>query len=115
MFFGNLFVFIKFQGKTHIDLETRNVVFGALTGVCAVGMVFLVLLRPVRRVPAIDDAKVKLSEELFDLLIGVTLFSLPLVTRISRGIDHSEESVAQKSPDIILFEHDHYSVQQCLR
>ncbi|KAG6445872.1 hypothetical protein O3G_MSEX004166 [Manduca sexta] len=61
MFFGNLFVFIKFQGKTHIDVETRNVVFGALTGVCAVGIVFLLLLRPTRRAPpALDDAKVEI-------------------------------------------------------
>ncbi|XP_050671054.1 UNC93-like protein MFSD11 isoform X2 [Leptidea sinapis] len=57
LFFGNLFVFIKFQGKTHIDLETRNVVFGALTAVCAVGIVFLLLLRPIRRAPAIDDSE----------------------------------------------------------
>lgn len=64
MFFGNLFVFIKFQGKTHIDLETRNVVFGVLTGVCAAGIVFLVLLRPVRRAPAIDEAKVSFRKSL---------------------------------------------------
>lgn len=59
MFFGNLFVFIKFQGKNHIDLETRNVVFGALTAVCVVGIVFLLLLRPIRRLPSLEDAKVK--------------------------------------------------------
>ncbi|KAJ8730204.1 hypothetical protein PYW07_017242 [Mythimna separata] len=57
MFFGNLFVFIKFQGKTQIDADTRNVVFGALTGVCAVGLVFLMLLRPAKRMPNIEDAK----------------------------------------------------------
>ncbi|XP_039754146.1 UNC93-like protein MFSD11 [Pararge aegeria] len=57
LFFGNLFVFIKFQGKTHIDLETRNVVFGALTAVCVVGMVFLMMLRPARRTPVLDDVK----------------------------------------------------------
>ncbi|KAI5651745.1 ion channel regulatory protein UNC-93 domain-containing protein [Phthorimaea operculella] len=60
LFFGNLFVFIKFQGKTHIDLETRNVVFGALTAVCAVGIVFLLSLRPPRRVPALDEAKTEM-------------------------------------------------------
>ncbi|XP_013199956.1 UNC93-like protein MFSD11 [Amyelois transitella] len=54
LFFGNLFVFIKFQGKSHIDLETRNVVFGVLSALCAVGIVFLILLRPVRRVPELD-------------------------------------------------------------
>ncbi|CAH0397976.1 unnamed protein product [Chilo suppressalis] len=57
LFFGNLFVYIKFQGKSHIDKETRNVVFGALTGVCAVGIVFLLLLRPARRTPTLEDAK----------------------------------------------------------
>ncbi|CAH0579109.1 unnamed protein product [Chrysodeixis includens] len=57
MFFGNLFVFIKFQGKTQIDAETRNVVFGALTGVCAVGLVFLMILRPAKRQPTLEDAK----------------------------------------------------------
>lgn len=57
MFFGNLFVFIKFQGKSHIDTETRNVVFGALTGVCVVGLLFLMLLRPTKRMPSIEDAK----------------------------------------------------------
>ncbi|KAM3964563.1 UNC93-like protein MFSD11 [Aphomia sociella] len=57
MFFGNLFVFIKFQGKTHIDLDTRNVVFGVLTAICAVGIVFLILLRPVRRTPNFHDVK----------------------------------------------------------
>ncbi|CAH4032569.1 UNC93-like protein MFSD11 [Pieris brassicae] len=63
LFFGNLFVFIKFQGKTHIDLETRNVVFGALTAVSAVGIVFLLLLRPTRRAPAIDDVKCEIVAE----------------------------------------------------
>lgn len=60
MFFGNLFVFIKFQGKTHIDTETRNVVFGALTGVCVIGLLFLMLLRPAKRTPTLEDAKVNL-------------------------------------------------------
>ncbi|KAL4709904.1 hypothetical protein ACJJTC_003867 [Scirpophaga incertulas] len=57
LFFGNLFVFIKFQGKSHIDVETRNVVFGALSGVCALGIIFLVMLRPTRRANTLEDAK----------------------------------------------------------
>ncbi|XP_028044058.1 UNC93-like protein MFSD11 [Bombyx mandarina] len=61
MFFGNLFVFIKFQGKSHIDLETRNVVFGALTGVCVLGIVFLALLRPIKRTATVEDAKVEIA------------------------------------------------------
>ncbi|XP_041978015.1 UNC93-like protein MFSD11 isoform X1 [Aricia agestis] len=61
LFFGNLFVFIKFQGKTHIDEHTRNVVFGSLTAVCALGIVFLLILRPARRAPAIDDVKSEMA------------------------------------------------------
>ncbi|XP_063618565.1 UNC93-like protein MFSD11 [Cydia splendana] len=59
LFFGNLFVFIKFQGKQHIDQETRNMVFGCLTAVCALGIVFLLSLRPAKRAPAIEDAKIE--------------------------------------------------------
>ncbi|XP_063234386.1 UNC93-like protein MFSD11 isoform X2 [Bacillus rossius redtenbacheri] len=46
MFFGNLFVFFKFQGKTHIDHDTRLVVFIVLIALAAVGVVFLLVLRP---------------------------------------------------------------------
>ncbi|PSN49745.1 hypothetical protein C0J52_08485, partial [Blattella germanica] len=46
MFFGNLFVYFKFQGKTHIDSETRTIVFIVLLVVAAIGIVFLLLLRP---------------------------------------------------------------------
>ncbi|XP_066996163.1 UNC93-like protein MFSD11 [Anabrus simplex] len=46
MFFGNLFVFFKFQGKTHIDHDTRLLVFIVLVALAAVGIVFLLLLRP---------------------------------------------------------------------
>lgn len=45
MFFGNLFVYFQFQGKTHIDLETRQIIFGALISVAIVGVIFLVALR----------------------------------------------------------------------
>lgn len=45
MFFGNLFVYFQFQGKTHIDLETRQIIFGALISVAIVGVVFLAALR----------------------------------------------------------------------
>ncbi|XP_055616683.1 UNC93-like protein MFSD11 [Toxorhynchites rutilus septentrionalis] len=45
MFFGNLLVFFMFQGKTHIDMETRTLVFSILTGVAIIGIVFLCCLR----------------------------------------------------------------------
>lgn len=46
MFFGNLFVYFKFQGKTMIDEDTRFMVFLVLLGLSAVGIVFLLILRP---------------------------------------------------------------------
>lgn len=44
MFFGNLFVFQQFQGKTQIDLATRQLIFGVLTAVSFLGIVFLIAL-----------------------------------------------------------------------
>lgn len=44
MFLGNLFVYILFQGKVHIDAETRNTVFGVLIGLGVVGICFLLSL-----------------------------------------------------------------------
>jgi preprotein translocase subunit SecG len=46
MFFGNLFVYFKFQGKTHIDAYTRLSVFIVLLVIAAIGLVFLLLLQP---------------------------------------------------------------------
>lgn len=45
MFLGNLFVYFQFQGKTHIDLSTRQLVFGVLIAVAIVGVIFLATLR----------------------------------------------------------------------
>lgn len=45
MFFGNLLVFFLFQGKTHIDSETRTQVFSILAGVAVIGIVLLCALR----------------------------------------------------------------------
>lgn len=45
MFFGNLFVYYQFQGKTHIDYQTRQLVFSMLIAVAAVGVIFLGTLR----------------------------------------------------------------------
>lgn len=47
MFFGNLFVFFQFQGKTHIDEQTRTLVFSVLIAVGILGFLFLTALRPV--------------------------------------------------------------------
>jgi preprotein translocase subunit SecG len=46
MFFGNLFVYFQFQGKTHIDAHTRLSVFLVLLVIAAIGIIFLLLLRP---------------------------------------------------------------------
>lgn len=51
MFFGNLFVFFQFQGKTNIDAHTRRVIFTALCSVAIVGVIFLTMLK---RSSAID-------------------------------------------------------------
>lgn len=45
LFFGNLFVFFKFQGKTVIDSETRIFVFIVLTIVAALGVLSMFLLK----------------------------------------------------------------------
>lgn len=45
MFLGNLFVYFQFQGKSHIDLGTRQLVFSVLIGVAVVGIIFLATLR----------------------------------------------------------------------
>jgi len=47
MFFGNLFVYYQFQGKTHIDQDTRTLVFSVLIGVGILGFFFLTALRPI--------------------------------------------------------------------
>lgn len=45
MFFGNLFVYFQFQGKTNIDAHTRRVIFTALCSVAIVGVIFLTMLK----------------------------------------------------------------------
>ncbi|KAF6202112.1 hypothetical protein GE061_004510 [Apolygus lucorum] len=46
MLYGNFFVFMVFQGKSHIDEGTKNLVSGVLAAVCGLGVGLLVLLRP---------------------------------------------------------------------
>uniref|UniRef100_A0A2R5LAG9 UNC93-like protein MFSD11 n=1 Tax=Ornithodoros turicata TaxID=34597 RepID=A0A2R5LAG9_9ACAR len=45
LIWGNIFVFIQFQGLSHIDHHTRTVVFGGLTAVGILGMLLLLVLR----------------------------------------------------------------------
>lgn len=45
MFFGNLFVYFQFQGKTHIDEDTRQIIFTVLISVAIIGVIFLATLR----------------------------------------------------------------------
>lgn len=45
MFFGNLFVYFQFQGKTHIDAGTRELIFSVLISVAVIGVIFLATLR----------------------------------------------------------------------
>ncbi|CAB3373110.1 Hypothetical predicted protein [Cloeon dipterum] len=64
MFFGNTFVYFVFQGKTHIDEETRTLVFLVLLGVSAVGIVFLLILRPTNSTNAAEvEAQAPLPSE----------------------------------------------------
>lgn len=49
MFLGNLFVYFQFQGKSHIDLGTRQLVFGVLIGVAVIGIIFLATLRQINQ------------------------------------------------------------------
>ncbi|XP_050084205.1 UNC93-like protein MFSD11 [Anopheles aquasalis] len=58
MFFGNLLVFFTFQGKTHIDVETRTIVFSVLV---AVGILGTVMLSCLRRPIADQDAATELT------------------------------------------------------
>lgn len=55
MFLGNLFVYFQFQGKTHIDLGTRQLVFGVLIAVAVIGIIFLATLRQSKEGNSIEN------------------------------------------------------------
>lgn len=59
LFIGNLFVFFKFQGLTHIDEGTRDVVIYVLSATATIGIVILVCLPPIRE----DEDSVKEVKE----------------------------------------------------
>lgn len=71
MFFGNLFVYFQFQGKTHIDQATRTLVFSVLIGVGFLGFFFLAALRGIQdtRVVNGNDA----DDELDNAASGVVV------------------------------------------
>jgi hypothetical protein len=64
MFFGNLFVFFQFQGKTHIDEATRTLVFSVLIGVGFVGFFFLAVLRPIHDTRVVNAGDNERDDEL---------------------------------------------------
>jgi hypothetical protein len=73
MFFGNLFVYFQFQGKTHIDEATRTLVFSVLIGVGFVGFFFLTALRPLEDTRVVSGADVEADDELDTPSNGVTI------------------------------------------
>lgn len=53
LFFGNIFVYFQFLNKTHIDEDTRRILFIVLSVVSLIGLIFFSLLRQVS--PKDDD------------------------------------------------------------
>ncbi|XP_070502205.1 UNC93-like protein MFSD11 [Chironomus tepperi] len=64
MFFGNLFVYFQFQGKTHIDEATRTLVFSVLIGVGVLGFIFLTALRPAHDTSVRHASDIETDDEL---------------------------------------------------
>jgi len=83
MFFGNLFVYFQFQGKTHIDADTRLSVFIVLLVLAAIGIVFLLLLRPAQNsdgemVRKDEGGPLHALKRAFDLLLTKEMILLSL-------------------------------------
>ena len=72
MFFGNLFVYFQFQGKTHIDEPTRTLVFSVLIAVGILGFFFLTALRPLQDTQVIHANDVEADDELEKPSSGVS-------------------------------------------
>jgi hypothetical protein len=72
MFFGNLFVFFQFQGKTHIDEATRTLVFSVLIGVGFIGFFFLMALRPLQDAHVVNGSD-EVDDELDTPSTGVAV------------------------------------------
>jgi hypothetical protein len=73
MFFGNLFVYFQFQGKTHIDEATRTLVFSVLIGVGILGFFFLTALRPLEDTRVVNGADNEADDELDSSSGGVMI------------------------------------------
>lgn len=73
MFFGNLFVYFQFQGKTHIDEQTRTLVFSVLIGVGILGFFFLTALRPLEDNRVVHANDIESDDELERASSGVTM------------------------------------------
>lgn len=56
--FGNIFVYLAFNDQTVIVDETRYIVYGVLTAVCAIGTLVLLLLRDNSRTLVINEGTV---------------------------------------------------------
>lgn len=63
MFFGNTFVYFQFQGKNHIDKDTRQLVFGVLIAGAVVGVGFLLSLRRVRLECSPIDSELEVEQD----------------------------------------------------
>lgn len=73
MFFGNLFVYFQFQGKTHIDEHTRTLVFSVLIAVGILGFFFLTALRPIEDNRVVHANDIEADDELEQPSNGVTM------------------------------------------
>jgi hypothetical protein len=73
MFFGNLFVYFQFQGKNHIDEQTRTLVFSVLIAVGIVGFFFLTALRPIQDTRVTHANDVEADDELESSSSGVVV------------------------------------------
>jgi len=83
MFFGNLFVYFQFQGKAHIDAHTRLSVFLVLLVIAAIGIVFLLLLRPAQNtdgemVQKDEGSPLNALKRAFELLITKEMLLLSI-------------------------------------
>ena len=76
-------MYFQFQGKTHIDADTRLSVFIVLLVVAAIGIVFLLLLRPAQTsdgemVRRDEGGPLHALKRAFDLLLTKEMILLSL-------------------------------------
>lgn len=62
MFFGNLFVYFQFQGKTHIEEGTRRLVFSVLIAVAVLGVLFLATLKNPKHFEVVSSTDPELDD-----------------------------------------------------